>query len=228
MISSLSKSNTWLLFIHLTLGQSILYPFFFRSLISFSHLDTIINAQMINIFLETIIIIMSLWIAKDLIIESAKHFKEHALSNIKLVFKLFPLLYLASFVFNLLAQYFSPSDIAANQSLLNELFVSSPLYIAFAAIIYAPIMEELLFRAYFYGLFEKKSIPLAIIISGLVFGLAHMGVSSFSLADLAFLPSYAALGMIIAYSYAKTRTLFTPMLLHFLNNFVGILIMALL
>ena len=42
------------------------------------------------------------------------------------------------------------------------------------SVLLAPVVEELVFRKAIYGLFEKKSIPLAIAISGLTFGYIHV------------------------------------------------------
>ena len=227
MISVLSKNQKWLLFIHLTLGQTILYPFLFPILILSLNLQDYLSLQVINILLDSIVILLTLFLAKDFIFDSLQQFKKKASNYTLLAFKLLPLLFISSIILNIIASYISNADMAINQSMLNELFQSSPYYIAFAAIIYAPIMEEILFRGYFYGLLKNKSVILAIFVSGLLFGFAHMATGSFTLTDLAFLPSYTVLGMIIAYSYSKSETIFVPILLHFLNNFLGLLIMSL-
>ncbi len=226
MLRDLSKNNRFFLFFHLTVGTMVLYPFSFRLVISLLHLTDFLSSEFINISYNLILIVSTLFIAKDLLSMSWIRFKPHFIQNIVLVFKLFPLLIIISVLFNSLAVFLTGQDSASNQSLLNELFQTSPFYITLSALIYAPLMEELLFRGFFYGFFEKRSQLFALIISGLTFGLAHMWTGQFNIADFAFLPSYSLLGMIIAYSYQKTHSIYTPILLHFLNNLMGVLIMV--
>lgn len=227
MIHSLDKKQQVILFIHLTLGQMLVYPKVFPFFIKLFRMESYLSDININLVFSVFILVSSIYLAKDLFSASWKTFKSNLLSNIALAFKLLPLLYIASLVFNSLAIAISHQDTAANQALLNELYATYPFFIFITATIYAPIMEELLFRGFFFSLFEKKSLILAILISGLTFGFAHMYTADMTLMDFAFLPSYSVLGMIIAYSYHKSQTIMTPILLHFLNNFIGILLMSL-
>lgn len=83
-------------------------------------------------------------------------------------------------------------------------------------LVFAPIMEEVIFRKLLidrtlrYG--EKK----AILFSGLVFGLYHLIIPQMIFA--------IPLGMILAYVYIRTGNLWYAILLHFLNNLVSTLI----
>ncbi len=227
MISDLSKKQQAILFIHLTLGQMFLYPRGYAVIADLLNMQTWLSTVYINLLFYSLILSSSLILAKDLYLKSWQTFKSNIKENIFLAFKLLPLLYLSSMVFNGLAIYLSGQDIAGNQALLNEMYQTSPLFIIVAATIYAPIMEELLFRGFFFGLFKDKNVYLALFISGLTFGFAHMYTPEMSLLDFAFLPSYSVLGMIIAYSYHKSQNIYTPVLLHFLNNFIGIVLMSL-
>lgn len=226
MLSDLKKKQQFILFFHVSLGAMIIYPFIARIFINAFNLDALLSSNTINLGFDILIILSTLYLGKDLYLKSWLRFKEQSFYATSLAFKLLPLLMLASLLFNSLAVFITHQEAATNQNLLYELFQTSPVYITFSALTYAPILEEILFRGFFYGLFEKYSKVLALIISGLVFGLAHMYTGQFSLVDLAFLPSYSVLGMIIAYSYLKTKSIFTPMLVHFLNNLVGILVMV--
>ena len=76
----------------------------------------------------------------------------------------------------------------------------------------APIFEEIIFRGIILkGMLNFKVNPtVAILLNGLIFGLAHMNPWQFIGAGL--------LGVIFGYVYYRTKSLFLPILLHFLNN----------
>ena len=110
-------------------------------------------------------------------------------------------------------------QISTNQAQLNEL----PLALtATMAIIFAPILEELMFR----GLL-RKSIPndtIFMIISGLIFGTAHMLYAEENLTMYIYIIPYTLLGYFLARSYAKTNNIFTNISIHFLWNTFAIIL----
>ena len=77
----------------------------------------------------------------------------------------------------------------------------------------APIMEELLFRKYLVDRTIKYGEGVAIVFSGLVFGLFHGNLSQFSYA--------VTLGMFFAFIYIKTKKIVYTIILHMLQNFMG-------
>ncbi len=75
----------------------------------------------------------------------------------------------------------------------------------------APILEEILFRGVILRALLKKYSPWkAILISALVFGVFHMNPWQFLYATV--------LGLYLGYIYWKTRSLFYPILIHWLLN----------
>lgn len=85
-----------------------------------------------------------------------------------------------------------------------------------ALVIIAPIAEELLFRGFlFQGLKKKIDYRVAIAISAVLFGLAHMqlnvGVDT------------AVLGVFLAWLMHKTNNIAVPIALHMIKNFVAFL-----
>ncbi|WP_413533935.1 CPBP family intramembrane glutamic endopeptidase [Empedobacter brevis] len=78
--------------------------------------------------------------------------------------------------------------------------------------ILAPIFEEIIFRGIILkGMLNFNVNPTtAILINGFIFGCAHMNPWQFIGAGL--------LGIIFGIVYYRTKSLFLPMLLHFLNN----------
>jgi len=79
------------------------------------------------------------------------------------------------------------------------------------ASIAAPIFEEIMFRGFLLpSLTRYTSINGAIIISGLIFAIAHLSLSEV-------LP-LATLGIVLGFVYTRSRNLLAPMLLHCLWN----------
>ncbi len=75
----------------------------------------------------------------------------------------------------------------------------------------APLAEELVFRGYLYGVLKRfTNIPLAVFLSGLLFGAVHL--------NLAALPPLFVLGMLLAVLYEVTGSLWAPVAVHFLFN----------
>ena len=122
---------------------------------------------------------------------------------------------------NLLIMQFTDNQIASNEQAVQSLFDISPIYIFFSAVIFAPLVEELVFRQGIRNIIPNKL--LFIIISGLVFGGLHVISSDMSsLTELFYLVPYCAPGIIFAYILAETDNIFVSIGLHFMHN--GLLI----
>lgn len=122
---------------------------------------------------------------------------------------------------NLLITQFTSNEMASNEQAVQSLFDISPIYIFFSAVIFAPLVEELVFRQGIRNIIPNKL--LFIIVSGLVFGGLHVISSDMtSLTELFYLVPYCAPGIIFAYILAETDNIFVSIGLHFMHN--GLLI----
>lgn len=109
------------------------------------------------------------------------------------------------------------SGLPTNEEIIREQFQISPIYIFISAVLFAPVLEELIFRQSFRNLFQNKW--LFIIISGLVFGGMHVFTGDdISMVDLLYLIPYSAPGMAFAYMLYKTDNIFVSMGFHMLHN----------
>lgn len=117
-------------------------------------------------------------------------------------------------------------DNATNQVNLMEQFKQFPLLIAVLSIIYAPFIEELLFRGIIRKFINNKWI--FIIVSGLLFGAAHVIDDFKSVGELLYIFVYGSLGCYMAALYYKTNNIFTNMFFHFLQNSLAIIAIILL
>lgn len=95
---------------------------------------------------------------------------------------------------------------------------------AMTTVLLAPVTEECLFRGLIFGQLLKKSRPGAYVLSALCFGLLHvMGhLGTYTPMQLALsLLQYAPAGLILAWSYEKSGTIATPILVHGIINAVS-------
>lgn len=96
-------------------------------------------------------------------------------------------------------------------------FENGAYFWVFLSIVFiGPLFEEILFRGIVYNFLEKyKSGLFPAILSGVLFGIWH-GQAVQSIYT-------AIMGIILGYTYMKTKNLFYPVLLHMLNNFYSTL-----
>lgn len=106
----------------------------------------------------------------------------------------------------------------ANQQTLDNLPL--PLYfVAFSATLSAPILEEFVFRGLLMGkVFSPKSYW-GLVISSLIFGLAHHPTDAGSWI------MYVGAGFVLGWLYRKTERLDYCMMLHLINNGLAILLL---
>lgn len=121
---------------------------------------------------------------------------------------------------NLLISNISTYGIAGNEKAIREVMNISPIYVFFSAVIFAPIVEELIFRQSIKNIFSNKWV--FIIISGVVFGGLHAITDYKTAVDLLYIIPYSAHGIAFAYMLSKTDNIFVPMSFHMLHN--GIII----
>jgi CAAX protease family protein len=90
----------------------------------------------------------------------------------------------------------------------------------FAAVVIAPFCEEAFFRGFvFPGLRRGMSVGWAILVSSLLFAVAHADPGSF--------PVLFVIGLALAFLRWRTRSLWPCILLHMLNNGIAALIIVL-
>lgn len=80
-------------------------------------------------------------------------------------------------------------------------------------VIWAPIMEELIFRKVLVDRVVRYGEGTAVVLSGLMFGLFHGNLSQFAYA--------ATIGMFLAFIYVKTGKLRYTIIMHMVVNFLG-------
>ncbi len=98
-----------------------------------------------------------------------------------------------------------------------------PVLAAVLIVALAPLSEEIFFRGFMFGGLRRR-FPLwaAAAISGAVFGLLHYtGPDSIGV-----VPQLAVLGILLAWLYERTGSLWPPIILHVLNNAIALVIVT--
>ena len=161
------------------------------------------------------------WLKKEFYI-----FLAHPFKNVLKIVKTYGLMMLSSIALNLVLMLLFQLENSGNQSYLIDLFSKQPIKVIYAALIFAPIVEELVFRGALFSGFRKNQRLKGYLISSFAFGFLHVYQSLFSgnFKDLLFIFSYALLGSYICKAYDETGSMIGSMFLHFLNNLISVVV----
>ena len=144
-------------------------------------------------------------------------------------FKYLGILYVTSVVTSIIVGFLSDAPTSENQTILDDMFGSNALLIAIMTIVFAPIVEEVVFRYGMISFKDRTSKTTTLLISSLLFGFIHVAgaLQSGNIDDLTFIIVYFSLGIVLGLSYLKTEKLIYPILIHALYNGLSILLMYL-
>jgi membrane protease YdiL (CAAX protease family) len=105
-------------------------------------------------------------------------------------------------------------DAQASTNSVQELVLTGEMWVnVMAMVIFGPIAEELLFRKFLCDRLKPFGDGVAIVVSGIMFGLFHGNITQGIYACM--------LGMIFAYVYLKTGNIFITIGYHVVANFMG-------
>lgn len=181
--------------------------------------SNILNWVIIIVFyLSVLLLSIAFWnksIKRDL-----KTFKDNFVTYIKYILPRFGIMYIIYFVVTMLTIIITKEMGSVNQKNLESL---PSWYVIPLAIIYAPIVEETIFRGLIHKIIKNKKV--FIIVSAICFGLLHTISSEVTLMNIIVkaLP-YSVLGGFLAYIYAKTENISTNMFCHFAINTIASLL----
>lgn len=128
-------------------------------------------------------------------------------------------IFLFSFIYVLILQRFFGIEAPSSkiEQLISNNNISSNILIVVTAVV-APFCEEIYFRGFLYSAFKKNfGVPLGIFLSSLLFALAHLELYSF-------IP-IMVIGVLLAYIFERTRSIFTVIILHSVYNLILISIL---
>ena len=134
-------------------------------------------------------------------------------------------------IFYFLPKYFyyvetGPHFLNLCKTALEPLAAESYPLTAVAAVLFVPVTEELMYRGLVFGNLARKSIPLACVVSTVLYCLVMilpvLGIASTDYVLLSFI-QYIPVNLMFCWIYTRTETILTPILAHMVMNGISIL-----
>lgn len=232
MIRLVTKERQWtLLFIlpfYFGYGQW-LFSFLFMMLGSLFQWD--LNSANIDALFNLVYLallgVVLVYIYRDYLKKSYEKMKGRWLKEITYACTLGSLkFYVINIICSMMIMLIHPGGVSANQEAVSQLALLEPTMMIVSTVILAPLVEELIFRVGLFQLFYTKSRTTAYLVSSLAFGFVHIvnGLFAGDFSQILYLLPYGLLGAVLCRFYEKRDTIFAPMMIHALNNLIGILI----
>ena len=156
------------------------------------------------------------------IVKDFKVFKQNFKEFFNKYFKYWFLLLFLMIASNIIIQIIYPASSSGNEDSIRSTFELAPFYTFISASLFAPFVEEMIFRMSIRKIFKNKY--LFIILSGLIFGGLHLLGNINSPYDYLYLLPYCLPGFVLAYVYYKSDNIFTSLGIHFVHNTVLLII----
>ncbi len=117
---------------------------------------------------------------------------------------------LANIPSTILTEFLEMFGYSSSQEAVETTFSSASWLQVLAISFLAPVFEEFVFRGIILKKLERFGTGFAVFASALLFGLAHIDLPSVVFAFIC--------GLVFGFLYTKTRNLWVPIVIHFLNN----------
>lgn len=197
-----------------------LFPYIFSYLIELFNINlSSFNKFIVMTILYAIefipVLFMIIIYRKDLKLEF-KIFKENFIKNIDKYIRLWIFALFLMSISNMLITYITGSNISNNEEVVRSMADMLPIYSIITSSIFAPIVEELAYRKTIGNIFINKK--LAIVMSGLVFGLAHVIGTYSTILDLLYIIPYGLFGAVFMYIYLDSKNIYTTITIHAFHN----------
>ncbi len=223
--SPLRRKDVQILLVNYFLGYILVYPILFSLIMDLMPLSYDAKVNAMEMLTYGVTMIVAVHYGMPLLKESYYALK----GNLKNTFKKIGIgmccIYGMNFVLNIIAITLSGMETSNNQAAIVDQIGSSPFKTIFLAVIFAPIVEELVFRgAIFRHLRLKKGFLFALLVSIVLFGGLHVFQSVLigEFNDLFFIFTYMSMAMVMCFVYEKTGNIYAPIFLHVINNGISV------
>ena len=146
--------------------------------------------------------------------EKLINFKKNVKEYLEISFKNWLIGFLIMIISNLIITSFI-KGLGQNEAGVQNLIQKVPIIAFFITTLFAPFIEEMIFRKCLQDCFNNKY--LYMIISGILFGLVHVIGADNTLEYLLIIP-YGALGFMFAKTINETDNIYSTILLHMFHN----------
>lgn len=217
----MTNKKCYLIIITYFLGYNFLYGIIASFIVGLN----LGNDDIVMLMIYGLVLLNFILIAKNYLLEEFKRFIGNGKSYIGPIIKYFFLHYFAIFASSLFISIFFNLMDTANNIIVEESLSKLPISTIFSAVIFAPIVEELVFRKAIYTVFSSRNINTGILVSSLLFGFLHVYSSLFTkdFADLINILTYSASGFVLCKASVNNDNLFCSITIHLLNNLIGVI-----
>ncbi|MDD4407214.1 MAG: CPBP family intramembrane metalloprotease [Bacilli bacterium] len=212
-----------LLFFNIGKTFSIIFNKLNINVDTFNFIDIAYSEALISL----VLFIILFFIYKKTLLDDLFEFKINIKNNLKKCFKLFVILLIvkiiATFIIYILSFILKINiSVSENQSIINLLLSSAPIIMLISTVLLTPFVEEIIFRLGLKKIIKNSG--LFILLSGLIFGFMHVFPTDINI-TVALIQSisYVFIGTLIAYYYVKYKNIYFVIIIHSLNNLLGVL-----
>lgn len=141
----------------------------------------------------------------------------------------YALTYVASLI-GMTIQYSILGDAVSQNSANQELFVVlqniNPMIMFFTAVVFAPIVEEVIFRGLLFSNLYKFNAFVAHLLSAFLFGFIHVYsyILSGDFTQFIYMIPYVLMGLTFSYAYHRRGNIIVPIILHAFSNVVAFML----
>lgn len=150
-----------------------------------------------------------------------KHFL-HCLGTCVLGFVLY---WAASILVGIFIAVYFPNHTNANNANIAQMAAQQYWIMATGSVLLVPLFEEVLYRGVLFGTFDRLSRPAAYLFSALLFSAVHVVgyIGQLTPAQaVVSLMQYLPASLCLAWAYAESDTIFSPVLIHMAINAIAI------
>lgn len=225
----IKKIKSLLVFILLLLGMYC-FPYIPMELFSLDYQNFSQNMKVIyTVVCDIGFMVIICFLYKDILLDNLKKYFKNFQINFETSFKYYFLGVIIMVVSNYLIYFFFKEATANNEEAIRSMIKLYPAYMVFSVSIYAPIVEELIFRKSIKDMVmvwgnNKITKYIYILASGLIFASLHVVGSVTSNLDYLYIIPYSALGLAFSSLYYKTDNIFSTISMHMLHNTFTILL----
>ena len=219
-----------LLFITLLLGMA--YFQYIPAKLLKINLETISTTSKIvySIICDALFMLFVYLLYRKTINKNFKDFFSNFKDNIETSLKYYFIGLAIMVISNLIITIFFSGASANNEEAVRTLIGKYPLYMVFSVSIYAPFIEEIIFRKSIKDMitsYKNNSLTkyLYILTSGLIFASLHVVGMADKAIDYIYIIPYLSLGIAFAALYHKTDNIFSTICIHSLHNTVAVLLL---
>ena len=190
------------------------------------YLPTPLSNMWINFLYFTVNFLFVFWIFAGFFKRSLIYAGQNMVDFLVAVLLGFALYWLCSWVISQILGYFFCDYVNLNDGSIRPMVRENFVLMFIGTAVFVPVAEEALHRGLIFGCLYPKSHVAAYLLSTVIFAAVHImgyvGIYSPLHIVLAFV-QYAPAGLVLAWAYRRSGSIFAPMLMHAVINAVGVL-----